>query len=74
MRFLHLALIRVCTLRSSYFRNPWNVIDFVIVVVSLTAVGLPGIGVFRAFRALRAVRIVVRSKRTQVSAGTPDLL
>jgi hypothetical protein len=74
VRFLHLALIRVCTLRSSYFRNPWNVIDFVIVVVSLTAVGLPGIGVFRAFRALRAVRIVVRSKRTQVSAGTPDLL
>ncbi len=48
-----------------YFRQPWNVFDFVLVVGTSVgpAVGLPSVtSLLRVFRVLRAVRLVRGSK------------
>lgn len=43
--------------RLSFFRNPWNIFDFVIVAVSLAPVA-EGFSVLRALRVLRAFRLI----------------
>ena len=43
--------------RRGFFRDPWNVFDFVIVAVSLSPAG-QGLSVLRALRILRALRLV----------------
>ena len=52
---------------SSYFRSNWNRLDAFVVVISLVAIALPQVKIFRSFRALRPLRIIVRSKKIQVS-------
>lgn len=41
---------------NAYIRNPWNKLDFVIVVVSFLSLGLDGDGGLKALRSLRALR------------------
>ncbi|MCB1521591.1 MAG: ion transporter [Hyphomicrobiaceae bacterium] len=43
--------------RLSFFRNPWNVFDFIIVAVALVPAG-EGLSVLRALRILRALRLI----------------
>lgn len=43
--------------RLSFFRNSWNVFDFVIVAISLVPAG-EGLSVLRALRILRALRLI----------------
>lgn len=43
--------------QHSYLRNPWNCLDFVVVVSSWVAL-LPSIGNFSAIRALRSIRVL----------------
>lgn len=43
--------------RTSFFRNAWNVFDFVIVAVALVPAG-EGLAVVRALRILRALRLI----------------
>ncbi len=43
--------------RLSYFRDPWNVFDFVIVAIAVLPMS-GGLSVMRALRILRAVRII----------------
>lgn len=61
--------LRLFAYGPSYFRNGWNVFDFVIVLVSLLAAtsGLSAIRAFRVLRVLRLVTIIPRM-RTVVSA------
>lgn len=49
-----------------YFRNSWNILDSVVVVISFVSLGFPQVAVARALRALRPLRLVVRSKNIQV--------
>jgi len=49
-----------------YFRNSWNILDSVVVVISFVSLGFPQVSVARALRALRPLRLVVRSKNIQV--------
>uniref|UniRef100_A0A7S2SE50 Ion transport domain-containing protein n=1 Tax=Mucochytrium quahogii TaxID=96639 RepID=A0A7S2SE50_9STRA len=49
--------------KGSYLRNSWNILDFVIVIVSLVDIASPstnthGLQAFRAARALRPLRII----------------
>jgi voltage-gated sodium channel len=43
--------------RLGYFKDPWNIFDFVIVAIAVLPVG-GGLSVMRALRVLRAVRII----------------
>ena len=55
--------------RLSYFRDPWNVFDFVIVGIALMPSG-DGLSVLRSLRILRALRLIsiVPEMRTVVQA------
>lgn len=53
--------VRICALgfclhKGSYLRDPWNVLDFLIVVVSVLDITLSDIAFLKAFRVLRALR------------------
>ena len=50
-------LAKLVAYRLSFFRNGWNVFDFLIVGVSLTP-GASGLSVLRAMRILRLLRVV----------------
>ncbi|MEO0399696.1 MAG: ion transporter [Pseudomonadota bacterium] len=50
---------------KAYFRNGWNIFDFVIVMVSLIA-ATSGIAAIRAFRVLRVLRVVTVIPRMRV--------
>lgn len=54
---------------SAYFRNGWNIFDFVVVAISLIATtsGLAAIRAFRVLRVLRVVTVIPRM-RTVVAA------
>lgn len=63
---------------TPYIKDPWNVIDFVVVVVSFVEVyyevfssggneDLNSIKALRAFRALRPLRIISKSKDLKVA-------
>ncbi|XP_013387533.1 sodium channel protein type 4 subunit alpha B isoform X2 [Lingula anatina] len=67
------CVLKLFCLRQYYFKEPWNVFDFVIVVFSLVAVGLGGIieqylvsptllRVIRVFRVGRVLRLVKSAK------------
>lgn len=49
--------LRLYAHRRDYFRNGWNVFDFVIVLTSLLAAS-SGLAAIRAFRVLRVLRVV----------------
>jgi voltage-gated sodium channel len=49
--------LKLIAYRARYFRDPWNIFDFVIVGVSLAPAG-QGISVMRALRILRAFRLI----------------
>jgi len=52
-------LIRITVKQSSFFKEGWNLFDFIIVVVSLLPLlGIPGLGNVSAFRALRLLRLL----------------
>lgn len=61
--------MRVIAWRGAYFKNGWNVFDFLIVVVSVGA-ATSGLAAMRAFRVLRVLRVisVIPRMRVVVSA------
>ncbi|KZD03461.1 ion transporter [Oceanibaculum pacificum] len=62
-------ILKLAVYRLRFFREPWNVFDFVIVGVTLMPVG-EGVTVMRALRILRALRLIsiVPSMRKVVQA------
>ena len=48
---------------SAYIRDPWNKLDFFVVIISLIGMlpGLPNLSVLRTFRVLRPLRTLARS-------------
>lgn len=61
--------IRIIAYRGAYFRNGWNIFDFLIVAVSIVA-ATSGLAALRAFRVLRVLRVitVIPRMRLVVSA------
>ncbi|MEX6633579.1 ion transporter [Hyphococcus lacteus] len=57
--------IRIIAYRGVYFRNGWNVFDFLIVVVSIGA-ATSGLAALRAFRVLRVLRVITVIPRMRV--------
>lgn len=57
--------LRIAAYRASYFRNGWNLFDFVIVLISLLAT-TSGLGALRAFRVLRILRVITVIPRMRV--------
>ena len=60
---------RIAVQRAKFFRDPWNVFDFLVVGISLVPAS-EGLSVLRALRVLRVLRLVtvVPSLRTVVGA------
>lgn len=58
-------LLRIYAYRLDYFKNGWNIFDFIIVVVSLVA-ATSGLAAIRAFRVLRVLRLVTAVPRMRV--------
>lgn len=56
---------RIYAYRLSYFRNGWNIFDFVVVFISLFAAS-SGLVAVRAFRVLRVLRVVTVIPRMRV--------
>jgi hypothetical protein len=54
--------------RPSYMRNPWNILDFIIVLFSLISLTpiVDGLRVFKMFRILRILRLISRNKNLRV--------
>lgn len=63
-------VIKLYLYRANFFRNGWNIFDFVIVVGSLILYNSPYISVLRIFRVLRVLRTVttIPSLRRVVAA------
>jgi voltage-gated sodium channel len=57
--------LRIFAYRVNYFRNGWNIFDFVIVFASLFAAS-SGLAAVRAFRVLRVLRVVTVIPRMRV--------
>ncbi|WP_411817653.1 ion transporter [Hyphococcus sp. DH-69] len=57
--------IRIIAYRSTYFRNGWNLFDFLIVVISIGA-ATSGLAALRAFRVLRVLRVITVIPRMRV--------
>lgn len=62
-------LLKLIVYRLSFFKNAWNVFDFIIVAITLAPAG-EGVSVLRALRIMRALRLisVVPSMRLVVQA------
>jgi hypothetical protein len=61
----------ICNGKNSYIRNPWNIIDFIIVVFSMisivfTNVDLSIFKVLRLLRVLRPLRVISRNEGLKV--------
>jgi len=62
--------------KNSYLRNPWNILDFLIVLISVadwvisvsldSNINLSFIRAFRALRALRPLRVISRNERMKM--------
>ena len=67
--FVGEIILRIFAERGRYFRNGWNIFDFLIVLVSLVA-ATSGLAALRAFRVLRVLRVitVIPRMRLVVSA------
>lgn len=63
--FLIEILLRIYVYRAEYFRNGWNIFDFLIVAISLIA-ATSGLAAIRAFRVLRVLRVVTVIPRMRV--------
>jgi hypothetical protein len=55
----------------AYLKNGWNVIDFIVVIISLVSIGIQGdrlkiIKIFRLFRVLRPLRVISRNKGLRI--------
>ncbi|PQA89037.1 ion transporter [Hyphococcus luteus] len=57
--------LRIIAWRAAYFKNGWNVFDFLIVLVSVGA-ATSGLGALRAFRVLRVLRVITVIPRMRV--------
>lgn len=57
--------LRIFAWRGDYFRQGWNVFDFLIVLVSLLA-ATSGLAALRAFRVLRVLRVITVIPRMRV--------
>lgn len=70
------AIIKLIALRTSYFRDSWNIFDFVVVVGSIAALLISMFKtdsdiamqatMVRILRVLRVLRIVKRAKKLQI--------
>jgi hypothetical protein len=65
---------------SGYIRDPWNKLDFVVVIISVIGMlpGLPNLSVLRTFRVLRPLRTLAKSPGLRKIIGAvidsiPDL-
>lgn len=63
--FVGEIVLRIIGERGAYFRNGWNVFDFLIVAVSLVA-ATSGLAALRAFRVLRVLRVITVIPRMRV--------
>src|SRR5699024_5130677 len=52
------VLMKIIVLKKSFFTNPWNIFDFIIVVGSLILYNTPFVSVLRIFRVLRVFRTI----------------
>lgn len=61
--------LRIAAYRVDFFKNGWNLFDFVVILISLLA-ATSGLGALRAFRVLRILRVitVIPRMRLVVSA------
>ncbi|WP_066191162.1 ion transporter [Gracilibacillus timonensis] len=50
--------LKIAVLKKSYFSNPWNIFDFVIVLGSVILYSTPFVSVLRIFRVLRVFRTI----------------
>lgn len=50
----------------SYMQDPWNILDFVVVVGSVLGLGFPNVTIIRVLRAFRPLRIAVRFEEVRV--------
>ncbi|WP_375207198.1 ion transporter [Hyphococcus sp.] len=57
--------LRIIAWRGEYFRNGWNIFDFLIVAVSIAA-ATSGLAALRAFRVLRVLRVITVIPRMRV--------
>ncbi|WP_029007481.1 ion transporter [Azospirillum halopraeferens] len=57
--------IRIGYRRASFFRDGWNVFDFLVVAIALLPV-VPGLSVLRALRVLRVLRLITASPRLKL--------
>lgn len=57
--------LRIIAWRADYFRNSWNIFDFLIVAISLGA-ATSGLAALRAFRVLRVLRVITIIPRMRV--------
>ncbi|MEO1137234.1 MAG: ion transporter, partial [Pseudomonadota bacterium] len=57
--------LRIIAWRFAYFRNGWNIFDFLIVIVSIAA-ATSGLAALRAFRVLRVLRVITVIPRMRV--------
>jgi hypothetical protein len=75
------AAVKIIGMKGNYFKDTWNVFDFVVVCITLivfTLKYIPGIGldmssqatIVRVLRVLRVLRLVKRAKKLQIIAQT----
>ena len=57
--------MRIVAWRGAYFKNGWNLFDFLIVAVSIAA-ATSGLAALRAFRVLRVLRVITVIPRMRV--------
>ena len=50
-------ILRISVYKTSFFKDPWSLFDFVIVAISLVPAGA-GFGIFRVLRVLRLFRLI----------------
>jgi len=52
----------------SYINNPWNLVDFIITILSVTAMSpnVNTISVFKMFRILRLLRLISRTQGLRI--------
>lgn len=72
------AILKIFTYKINYFKNGWNLFDFMIVVLSLlpTSWPLQVIRIFRVFRLLRLVTIIPQMRKivTALFSVIPGIL
>uniref|UniRef100_A0A7S2IRG1 Ion transport domain-containing protein n=1 Tax=Haptolina brevifila TaxID=156173 RepID=A0A7S2IRG1_9EUKA len=57
-------------LSQAYLRSGWNILDFIIVIISLISLGVPAAKQLRVFRAIRPMRLVSRYESLKITFQT----